>query len=204
MPPDAAPVTIRAAYRDLARRLHPDRAAGSTTGSMSPSGVSMAAVNEAYRVLADPGRRAVYDRSLRTEQVTPARPRTDGDSDSDSGLEFRSDVERGAGRATVLAPDGPARVPWRLMAAVAAIGSGVVLVSSFFDGPAGSEPPDGILQPGSCVAFELNGDVREVSCGESGGRDVVVDVLVPLDATCPGGTVGHRDRLGLGIACITS
>jgi hypothetical protein len=76
----------------------------------------------------------------------------------------------------------------------------VVLVSSFFDDPPGTEPPDGIIQPGSCVAFEVNGDAREVTCGS--GNDVVVQSLVPLDAVCPSGTVGHRDRLWLGIACV--
>ena len=87
------------------------------------------------------------------------------------------------------------------MLAVAAIGSAAVLISSLFDDPPKEEPPDGILRPGSCVAFETNGDVREVACG-SDGDDIVVEVLVPLDGICPGGTVGHRDRLSLGLACV--
>ena len=86
------------------------------------------------------------------------------------------------------------------MGAAALIGSGLVLVSSFFDDPPSVEPPDGLLRPGSCVAFETNGDAREIAC--TGNGDVVVVVVVPLDATCPTGTVGHRDRLGLGRACI--
>ena len=87
-----------------------------------------------------------------------------------------------------------------MMLAIAAVGSAVVLISSLFDDPPGDEPPDGILGPGSCVAFETNGDVREVACG--GADDIVVEVLVPLDGICPTGTVGHRDRLGLGMACV--
>jgi hypothetical protein len=102
----------------------------------------------------------------------------------------------------VLAPTGPARIPWRLMAAVAAFGSAVVLVSSFFDEPPTTEPPDGILRSGSCVVFETNGDAREVACTGDAATDVIVDVLIPLDATCPAGLVPHRDRLGLGIACV--
>ena len=65
-----------------------------------------------------------------------------------------------------------------------------------------SSRPTASCVPGSCVAFEPNGDAREVACGQADGDDIVVEVLVPLDGTCPSGTVGHRDRLGLGIACV--
>jgi molecular chaperone DnaJ len=52
------------------------------------------------------------------------------------------------------------------------------------------------------VALEANGDAREVACTGDAGRDAVVRVLVPLDARCPDGSEPHRDRLGLGIACL--
>ena len=65
------------------------------------------------------------------------------------------------------------------------------------------EQPDGILRPGSCVAFEPNGDAREVTCTGDVG-DIVIEQLVPLDGQCPTGTVGHRDRQGLGIACVAA
>ena len=52
----ASPEVIAAAYRVLAKRLHPDLAGPDTTGQM-------AALNAAYEVLADPLRRAEYDRS---------------------------------------------------------------------------------------------------------------------------------------------
>jgi molecular chaperone DnaJ len=180
---DASQEAIRAAYRDRARVAHPDRGA--------PTTESMVAINEAYRVLADPGRRAVYDRSLRA-------PSTEVD-DSDDEVFERIVVDK----PSVLAPAGPARFPWKLMLVVAAVGSAVVVVSSLFDDPPGTETPDGILRPGSCVSFEANGDAREVPC-EGDGNDAVVKVLVPLDGTCPGDTVGHRDRLGLGIACVAT
>ena len=148
----------------------------------------MVQINEAYQVLADPGRRAVYDRSL-----TAPAPLPD---------EFDSEVEPfPEPKPNPLSPAGPARVPWRFMAIAAVIGSIAVLISSFFARDPEVEQPDGILGPGSCVAFEANGDAREVAC--SGGRDdVVVEMLVPLDGECPTGTVGHRDRQGLGIACV--
>ncbi len=155
----------------------------------------MVAINEAYRVLADPGRRALYDRSLESGGATVFDDTVETSGD-------RAPAAPESGRSTPLSPSGPARLPWRLMLAAAAIGSAVVLISSLFDDPPGVEPPDGVLREGSCVAFEVNGDVREVACGQGDGADIVVEVLVPLGGTCPSGTVGHRDRLGLGIACV--
>lgn len=49
--------TLRAAYRAKARELHPDVASGDTENAMM-------AVNDAWRVLSDPLRRAEYDESL--------------------------------------------------------------------------------------------------------------------------------------------
>jgi curved DNA-binding protein CbpA len=51
--PDAEPRTIRAAYRGLAWRYHPD---------VGGSQRAMAALNEAWRILRDPVARARYDR----------------------------------------------------------------------------------------------------------------------------------------------
>jgi curved DNA-binding protein CbpA len=68
--PSASSSEIRAAYRKLARRTHPD---------VQGPGVdaSMAAVNEAWRVLGDPERRAEYDALLAPEpRVTPPPPPT--------------------------------------------------------------------------------------------------------------------------------
>ncbi len=80
MAPTASAEEIRAAYRALARRLHPD----ARGGRPSPE---MAAVNEAWRVLSDPGRRAVYDAGLRgapgrtTAGAAPAPDPADTDDD---------------------------------------------------------------------------------------------------------------------------
>jgi molecular chaperone DnaJ len=89
------------------------------------------------------------------------------------------------------------------MAIAAVIGSAAVLISSMFSRDPEVEQPDGILQPGSCVAFETNGDAREVACNGDEG-DTVVEVLVALDGECPTGMVPHRDRQGLGIACVAA
>lgn len=53
-------LTLRAAYRRLAKELHPDR----LINGGHDAAAAMAAVNEAWMVLSDPGRRAAYDRSI--------------------------------------------------------------------------------------------------------------------------------------------
>jgi curved DNA-binding protein CbpA len=58
-------VTIRAAYRSLARRSHPD-AGGDAT--------AMARLNDAWGILSKPERRASYDAELRAQEEQAARP----------------------------------------------------------------------------------------------------------------------------------
>ena len=72
--PNADTPTIRRAYRDLARRHHPDFG-GDTR--------EMVGINDAWHVLGDPARRASYDRQLRAPIPRPA-PR-DGHTVMDFG-----------------------------------------------------------------------------------------------------------------------
>lgn len=187
--------TIRAAYRSLARDHHPDRARSS---SAVGGGHTMPSINEAYRVLNDPGRRALYDRSLgsslaggrgtRRGTTSSARAKSDDVVDEevwDFGL---PDLNR------------PARVPWRSLLLAGVVGVfGIVVLAQFSDG-IDEARPDGILRTGDCVDIEANGDAREVVC--TGESDLVVRAFVPFDGTCPGGTEPHRDRQGMGVACI--
>ncbi len=55
--PDDDNKTLRTAYRELARRYHPDSNSGINPAHMQQ-------VNEAWKVLSDPGARAEYDRTL--------------------------------------------------------------------------------------------------------------------------------------------
>jgi DnaJ-class molecular chaperone len=54
---------IRTAYRHLAQRLHPDTHGGVVSAEM-------VAINEAWRVLSDKGRRSAYDAKLHTDNET--------------------------------------------------------------------------------------------------------------------------------------
>jgi curved DNA-binding protein CbpA len=53
--PSAPPEVIRAAYRALMQKHHPDRQRDSSAGAVT------AAINEAFRVLSDPDKRRAYD-----------------------------------------------------------------------------------------------------------------------------------------------
>jgi len=61
----ADPDVIRAAYRVLARKYHPDYGGDSAR---------MSALNDAWDVLADPARRAAYDATLGSGYSGSARP----------------------------------------------------------------------------------------------------------------------------------
>jgi molecular chaperone DnaJ len=170
-------------HPDLVRRDHGTAATAD----------EMAAINEAYRVLGDPGRRMMYDRGLRAD-VAGRTGRAAGAPEARPTQRDRSQAAYGGVDAI------PARMPWRLMGGIAGLGIAVVIVGAVFTDPPAEPAPDGILRSGSCVELEVNGDAREVAC--TGDGDLVVRQLVPLDARCPVGTAAHRDRLGLGTACV--
>jgi curved DNA-binding protein CbpA len=69
----AAPERVRAAYRKLAQKYHPDKMPGNANAVRA-----MAAINAAYEVLSDPHRRAEHDlwirRAERTSRPLPPVP----------------------------------------------------------------------------------------------------------------------------------
>jgi curved DNA-binding protein CbpA len=60
--PEAEPVVVEAAYKALIKKYHPDQALP------APVSVDAAAINEAFAILKDPGRRADYDHRLWAKQ----------------------------------------------------------------------------------------------------------------------------------------
>jgi hypothetical protein len=139
---------------------------------------ALAPVNEAWRVLGDPALRADYDRSLRT---TPT-----------ANVWAPADIY-------VAAPP-ESTFPWRFLAGLAAVGIGFAVFGVFSYRQSEPAPPDRVLEHGSCVVIESNSDVAEVNCEAE--HDGVVDRLVGFGETCPAPFEAHRDRQGLGVACV--
>jgi curved DNA-binding protein CbpA len=70
--PQAEDIVIRAAYRALAQRYHPDK----SSDSKEAAAVRMRAIQEAYEVLSDPVSRVAYDASLSADEHQPYFPST--------------------------------------------------------------------------------------------------------------------------------
>ncbi|GIV16498.1 MAG: hypothetical protein KatS3mg022_1933 [Armatimonadota bacterium] len=65
--PNASPEVIKAAYRQLALKYHPDKQPDVRMRRQAEE--RMKQINAAYHILSDPARRAEYDRRLREELI---------------------------------------------------------------------------------------------------------------------------------------
>ena len=188
--PTASADEVRQSYRRLAREYHPDRMMGSAAG-----GDRMPAINEAYRVLSDPARRAVYDASLRTgASPRPADSRVASAPDEGPGDEAMREWR-------YRHPEGPPRIPWRVLSICTVIAIIAIVVLAQFGEPGEPARPDGILRSGDCVEIASNDFAVETTC--AGVGDLVVRQLIAFDAVCPNGWEPHQDRQGMGIACVS-
>lgn len=78
VPPEASAEQIRAAYRTLVQLFHPDRLSHLKPESRAFAEERLKALNQAYEVLGDPARRAMYDlaNTSRRGPSNPPRPRS--------------------------------------------------------------------------------------------------------------------------------
>lgn len=106
VPRGAPPEAVRAAFRDLAKRYHPD------TSGAAADDERFLRLREAYEVLRDPARRRAYDAGAGESLGAAARRPPGGASRG-----RRDPEEEGAGRPASLAEAVPPR--WALAAAVA-------------------------------------------------------------------------------------
>ena len=152
----------------------------------------MPAINAAYHVLSDPGRRAVYDVERRAGAASaPVAPQARDDI---------ADVDDGVHPHAFRFPDGPARIPWRGLLFCSFLAIAAIVVLAQFSEPSEPGAPDGILRTGDCVEILANGDAKEIMC--TGSEDLVVRQFIAFDRVCSNGWEAHRDRQGMGVACV--
>jgi molecular chaperone DnaJ len=179
---------IRRAYRDLARRLHPDTAGPG-------SSARMAAVNQAWFVLSDPGRRAIYDASLRgrpapTPSATPWPPSGAGDLDDDEGF---VPIRHPAARFGI-------PLPWLAVLAALALIFVFTAYAVRPKGGSGSDRPDGRLEVGSCVTVAAVGAVVEAACNSPHEGRVVA---IPTNGLyCADGAEAYADGDTRRVICV--
>ncbi|MEI8322474.1 MAG: DnaJ domain-containing protein [Actinomycetes bacterium] len=146
----------------------------SHSGSVDAEEIS--AVSAAWDVLSRSERRRAYDKTITTGfAVSDAQP-------------------------VPVQNFEPAKFPWKFVLLFIAFGSIVVIFLSIFSSPQPPGAPDNVLQTGSCVNIDVDGAVYEVRCDLP--HKAVVEKLVPFDAVCPMDTDLHRDRQGMGNACV--
>lgn len=167
---------LKAAYRERARRLHPDASGGRTSGEM-------AALNEAWRVLRDPSRRAIHDADLAAAARAPY-----GSAAMPGSESVRYGPAPGPAPVRSATPTFSGRGV--LLAAVVAL-MGIIFVATAFAGGGGPEADDapqvdGYLAVGNCVRLAGDAVLTEVACDVA--NDGVVAELVRMDAACPPGT----------------
>jgi molecular chaperone DnaJ len=164
----------------------------------------MASVNEAWRVLSDPGRRAMYDASLRSATARPAA--TPGGASPAGQLGHRFDEPYDDGDVEfVPAPMWKHRLPFWALLSLGAMAA--IFLFTAYAGSAGGPPTtrvrsvDGVLTVGSCARLASGGVAEEVDCG--GDHDGLVAALIDYDGRCPSGTSGYRRHDGVaGYACL--
>ena len=184
---------IRAAHREMVRKLHPD-AIGLQSADLS---LALSAVSQAWSVLGDPATRREYDKSLAQQSAPKRTDKSYQSSDSKSrpldDLVEEPDFE--VPRIIVRA-----QFPWRFMLTLIGIGALLILALRSTVSTNIPQGPDSLIQSGSCVALDATQAVYEVSCDQP--NDGVVRQLIGFDMTCPSDTFGYRDRQGMGIACL--
>ena len=178
----ADPDDVRRAYLELARRLHPDRWIDASATERADAERRMQEVNEAWRVLGNPGRRLAYDAGRR-------RP---GSAGAGAGAHRGVPFPSGDLFVDEVPPDAVSRLiralPWALVLLV--LGA-IFVFTAYATGDSSSGP--------SCV--RPNGATApSVPCESDGAR--VVELHVPDAGLCPPGTEAYQPAGGTDALCL--
>lgn len=207
--PSASTEELRAAYRALAQRLHPDRLGDASAPERALAERRMREVNEAWSVLSDPARRRAYDleREASARRSTVAgRPRTGpaGHGPLVPSPEADDDL-------VDVAPElhGPAatlarHLPWVALVVVL----GVIFVATAYAGGgrngtgSGTAATTTALAVGSCLDLAAGPVVTPVDC--AGPHDLRIVARVGPSEPCPDATQPRRLAADGLVDCVTT
>lgn len=186
--PGAPADEVRRAYLARARALHPDRHSASSPEVARDAARAMQQVNEAWRVLRDPGRRRDFDE--RRRGVTTRSRASRFVVDDVVFLDPDVDLDPRPYHQPIPEPEGRARavrsLPW--IAVVVTLAA--IFVFTAYAGGGGPEDDDrrGVLV-GECVRVQQGLGVVTVPCtGPSDGR---VIAYADVSSKCPSRTTAH-------------
>lgn len=186
--PVASPEVIRAAYRSLMQRYHPDKNPGDAAAAARASQVV-----QAYEVLSDPVRRAAYDRQLQAQAPSSAQssaPRHGGTRRSGTGARSKGSGEENAQR--------------RMRALLSMLFFALIVAGAWgafsLRKPAAGGAAEPRSAPASPVRMAGELEIKELFAGVSielkGAGDAVVTLFIPavgvrVGAKDPEGAVRH-------------
>lgn len=188
--PSASTEEIRVAYRQLARRLHPDRLGDTTGPERVHAERRMREINESWEVLRDAGRRRRYDEG-RLQGPRRAAARSGSAPPGEAVAPVDDDLVDVLPEMGAFGAGAMRHGPWLVLVVVLGL---IFVVSAYAGGGTDDpEPPKRAgadLVPGSCIDTGPGTAVEPVSC--SGPHEyVVVDLVATADA-CPPGTEARR------------
>jgi hypothetical protein len=169
--PAASTEEVRAAYRALARRLHPDRLVDATPAERNLAERRMREINEAWRILGDPTSRRRYDDSLVGRQRRPSTGAARGSAPARPAPEIDDGMVEVAGPTTALGAAAMRHLPWMVVLGTLA----VIFVVTAYAGIHHDPPPRPEQPPaaGACVDVRAGSVAHEVPCSGPHRYEVV-------------------------------
>lgn len=206
---DASHEVCKRAYLDRALRWHPDRQPDDPA-VRERAEFRMRELNEAWRVLQSPGRRADYDRSLgRSAPTARAGTGWAGTGPMPGPIPEATPVAAPDGvgsRRTVVAPrDGSLGLaPYLPLLVLGGILAAIFVFTAFAKPGAPGDDVDlsttARFPRGACVRVYVDGDADVVPCTEPSSGRVAGTATVPL--TCPADTVAVSLPGGKDLLCL--
>lgn len=173
----ASPEVVRAAYRSLIQRFHPDRRPGDAQVA-----ARAAAITSAYEVLSDPQRRAAYDQALAAERAAEAPPASQAPRSRGAGQAAGPGLrERAAPKRPVESRSWAAGWPWAVLL-VAVIGIVAWLALARLEPPADRQADPQAELTAIRMAFAADGQPEEQRVALHSRKQALVKLYPELQA----------------------